>query len=135
MLARLFGSQDRSTIHYNKENIIKDNRCTIEKTLIAPKDNGTRTEALQKLFDNPDKRVLAKNLRDEIPVFQFYINVAIRNIQDIAGTVVGTQDFAPDKIVEKLTPDGKLYENQSQDKKEAVRRAVEKLADFSGSSK
>lgn len=81
-------------------------------------DENRRHLALQKLFDH--QRSTDEYIQQELPVFQFYINAAIRNVQNLCGTkVLSTSDFEPDKIVKCLRQDS-----------EDVRRAIEKLADF-----
>ena len=59
------------------------NKYKYENSPVALKENGTRLNALRKLFDDPDKEKVTKNISNEIPVFQLYLTIALDNIERI----------------------------------------------------
>ena len=75
----------------------------------------SRSGALFKLFDSQKKT--QEIIDKEIPVFQYYVNLAVKNIQDIYKPILNSDSYDEDKIIEHL-------------KKENAKNVVEKLANF-----
>lgn len=103
------------------------NKYKYENSPVALKEDGTRYNALEKLFDDPDKGEVTRNISNEIPVFQLYLTIALDNIERICDQfeakyndsekVNWGHDYEPSKIRRYLEREGN-------------RELVEKLADF-----
>lgn len=92
------------------------NKYKYENSPVALKENGTRLNALRKLFDDPDKEKVTKNISNEIPVFQLYLTIALDNIERIckqfeakyndSEKVNWGYDYEPSKIRKYLEREG-----------------------------
>lgn len=103
------------------------NKYKYENSPVALKEDGSRYNALRKLFDDPDKEEVTRNISNEIPVFQLYLTIALDNVERICERfeakyndiekVNWGHDYEPSKIRRYLEREGNC-------------EMVEKLANF-----
>lgn len=102
------------------------NKYKYENSPVALKEDGSRYNALEKLFDDPDKGEVTRNISNEIPVFQLYLTIALDNVERICERfeakndrekVNWGHDYEPSKIRRYLEREGNCG-------------MVEKLANF-----